>query len=450
MWLKILVISLIFYTTKADRTKDISTYLKDLDNTKLNNITTHINNVLKSLNLSDIEVNIILNSKENNTSESWENEKFLKQLFQTAISSDPLMIYNLREFVWATNNTQVYEIFYETLWLELKTNRNKKNPYLYIELYKDLQNVMENYISEKLKTLYNDIKNELITYSAQLLQSYFIQNSTIHKLLEELKPLNNLYDIIIPEIYENLNTIENPLEIAKGLLDFDNHTSKAVYNHISYIKYLQSQQQNIPQKLYDNLELLIARPDITNISLTQRKNYSQLLPKSLGNLLATQKICLRNITTNFYIFECPQTYLLCTNYIANNTNPLNRKIAAFNIKRIGNHQYTLKSPYWGRYFHLQNNTLKNRPITTLNNNSNSFLAQITKNLYSHVEESPWLIRFNGDYATIQDSLETSYVCGGNPTFWSNAERYTYTRPSKDFLQKHNECLWLLEDCSDVI
>ncbi|XP_023296489.2 uncharacterized protein LOC111679195 [Lucilia cuprina] len=460
MWFKTILLSFLIATTSAvtvNLPTDISTYLQDQGYFKdpvnnINNITNAFNDALKSLNLTDIEVNIILNHIEDSQLDTEEFEKSLKYLFNTTLRTNWQMKYILQQIAIAANNLTVNEVLYEILWQELSRDPNKRNPFLYIELYRDLEGVLKNFTSIKLITLQNEIRTNVVESSALIIQSFFINNSTIKQLLKELKPLNNLYQTTIPRIFENLNGIENQWLITKELLDFDNHTQEAVYNHLSYIQYLTAHSEVVPYGIYKNLEKLIARIDFINISISQRQISSKLLPLSMGNLFASQKLCLRNATTNYYLYECPQTYLMCTNFIGDNLNPINRKKAAFEIERIGNDQYTLRSPYWGRYFHLQNSTLKNITSSFNVNNTSSSVAfsKITKNLYSHVDASSWFIRFQGNHATIVDSSETFYVCGGDSSHWNNMEKYSYTRPSKDFRGKENECLWLFEDCSDVV
>ncbi|XP_065360693.1 uncharacterized protein LOC135954447 [Calliphora vicina] len=466
-WLKTLLLSLVVSTASAATTSiptDVSAYLQNIGyfNDPANNFTNIVNLIngsLKSLNLSDIEVNIILNRLEDSQPLNTENnidakefETSLTYLFKTILSTNLNVKYILQEMATAANNLTVHEIVYEIIWQELNTDHNKSNPFIYIELYKDLESIMKNFTSDKLIRLRHEIQTSIVQYSAQILQSYFIHNSTIRMLLAELKQLDNLYQTTIPRVFLQLDGIEHEWLITEDLLDFDAQTQEAVYNHITYLEYLKNRNEVTPYRIYENLEMLIARPDFVNISITQRQISSKLLPLSMGNIFAAQKLCLRNITTNYYLYECPQTYLMCTNFIAKNINPINRKKAAFEIDRLGNDLYTLRSPYWGRYLHLQDTTSKNTPLANNINNSssNTSISKITKNLYSQTEASSWFIKFHGNYATIQDSTKNVYICGGDSAYWSNMEKYSYTRPSKDFYTKQNECLWLLEDCSDVV
>lgn len=427
----------------------VFSYFKDLPN-NVTDIANHINDGLKSLNISDIEVNIFLNHMDgyNNDTDLWEFEKSIKYLFKNTVTNNWHMKDILKNIATAVDNITVHEILYEILWEQVKSKDMQNNPFSYIELYKDVEKILtDNNSSIRLHTLLSDIEEDLVKCSANILQSYFIHNSTVYRLLAELKNFKSLYHITIPIVFDKLNTIENEWLISNDLLNFDTMTATAVYNHISYVKYLNATNKTIPDKIYANLESLMARIDFTNISVEERGKSSKLLPLSMANLFTVEKICLKNITSNYYLYECPQTYLMCTNPIQNNKNPLNRKKAAYEIKRVGGNAYTLHSSYWSRYLRLQSNNSKQILAPHLSNITN--VSKITKNLYSNAESSSWLISFHGDYATLQDSKERSYVCGGDSSHWSNLENYAYTRKENDFFTKENECLWLLEDCSDV-
>lgn len=429
-------------------------YFKDFPD-NVTDITNRINDALKSLNITDIKVNIILNHMDdninqlnNNAADLWEFEKSIQYLFRKTILKDWHMKDILKYIATTVDNVTVNEILYEILWEQLKEKDMKNNPFSYIELYKDVEKILkDNTSSIKLRSLLSDIEKDLVERSANILHSYFIHNSTVNFLLEELRNVKSLYHATIPIVFDKLNTIENPWLISEDLLYFDTMTAEAVYNHISYIKYLKLTNETIPNKLYINLESLMARTDFTNISTEERRMSSKLLPVSMANLFTVEKICLKNITTNFYMYECPQTFLMCTNRIQDNKSQLNRKKAAFEIKRVSGNAYTLHSPYWSRNLRLQSNNSKNILSPSAINITN--VSKITKNLYSSTESSSWFISFHGDYATLQDTKEKSYVCGGDSSHWSNVENYAYTRKQNDFLTKTNECLWLLEDCSDV-
>lgn len=453
MWLKTLVIGLIVLTTFGPtiQQQNISTpfgtsdiYNKNLQQlNNLSGITNQINGVFKSLNLTDIEVNIILNTAEP-TNENGDLDS-LKYLFEKTIAENWYSKYYLKTIVETTNNITIYEILYKVLWHELKQNRYKSNAFEYIELYEDIQNILETQQSSKLSTLQNEIESNIIEHAALILRSYFIQNSTIQHLLNSLYNLNitNIYENTIEKLFENLETLEYQWSVSEKLLNFNLNTTEAIVNHIKYIEYLKSLDEYIPKILNDNIELLMSRPDFTKIPSLQRQQSSKLFSTSMGNLYAAQKICIKNITTNNYLYECPQTYLMCTNHIENSGPPINRKKAAFEVQRVGDKQYILLSPFWSRYFRLQgdHNATKSLSNTTLASST------ITKSLYSHRESSNWLFEFQGNYSAIRDPLKSLYVCGGDSRYWSKVENHTYTRNSNDFID--SQCLWLLEDCSDV-
>ncbi|TMW43077.1 hypothetical protein DOY81_011843 [Sarcophaga bullata] len=427
-WLEAVILSLFASTiygtaiSNIQKEESIKTpvfdYFKDLPN-NVTDIANHINDGLKSLNISDIEVNIFLNHMDgnmsklnNNNTDLWEFEKSIKYLFKNTVISNWHMKDILKDIATTVDSITVHEILYEILWEQLKSNDMKNNPFSYIELYKDVEKILTDNISSiRLRTLLSDIEKDLVKSSANVLHSYFIHNSTVYRLLTELKKFKSLYHITIPIVFDKLNTIENQWLISNDLLDFDTMTAAAVYNHISYMKYLNSSNKTIPDKIYANLEILIARIDFTNISAEERAKSSKLLPLSMANLFTVEKICLKNITSSFYLYECPETFLMCSNPIQNNKNPLNRKKAAYEIKRVGGNAYTLHSSFWSRYLRLQSNNSKQILAPRPSNITN--VSKITKNLYSNAESSSWLISFRGDYATLQDSKEKSYICGGD-------------------------------------
>ncbi|KAM8709577.1 hypothetical protein ACLKA7_016392 [Drosophila subpalustris] len=337
---------------------------------------------------------------------------------------------------------QLKHAIYETLWLELQQTPQVYDPLKVLDFYEHLE-----LQSEVPPALLEQVYLAFVSRSAQLLSAPFYTYSRsanfplVTNLLQRLtlSTLDYLRDIL-EALFEVVLSLESTLSVVQRLGIFSaNLTQSALANvQLSRRAEFQLDPTALPA-LQDNLRYLLEQPNFSQeVEHSLRQEVYALLPSDERVLYTAQKVCLRNVTNdNAYIYECPQTYLICSN--ARDLKKASYYVQRGNGGANNSSQFAFYSTYWrNRYIAMES---ANRTA------GNSIL----KNVYSRVNINWWrVVQVQGGGVALYDAATSgSVLCGGNPQFWDGEERYVYTRSAQQFDANRRECTWSLENCSDV-
>lgn len=333
---------------------------------------------------------------------------------------------------------------YEALWQELQHTKQIYDPLQVLNFYEQLEDMLD-----VPSTLLASVFDVFVARSAQLLAAPFhtasrsatfpIVNSLLQRLT--LSTLDYLRDIL-DALFDTVLALQSTLSVVQRVGNFSASLTQLTLANLQLLRRaeLQSDAEALAA-LQSNLRQLLEQPDFgQDVERQLRLEVYAQLPTEERLLYTAQKVCLRNVTDdNAYIYECPQTYLICTN----GRDP---KKAAYYVQRghgggSGNNslQFAFYSSYW-----------RNRYISMESTNQTALHA-ITKNVYSRDTINWWQIRpVEGGGVAINDAATgQSILCGGDPTHWDGEERHVYTRPAQALGAYRSECVWTIEDCSDV-
>lgn len=333
---------------------------------------------------------------------------------------------------------------YEALWQELQQTKQIYDPLQVLNFYEQLEDLLD--VPESLLT---DVYSEFVTRSAQLLSAPFHTRSRsatfplVSSLLQRLtlSTLDYLRDIL-DALFDTVLALESTLSVVQRLGNFSASLTQLTLANLQLLQRTELQLDTVAQEaLQTNLRKLLEQPDFgQDVERQLRLEVYAQLPTEERLLYTAQKICLRNATdSDAYIYECPQTYLICT-------NARDPKKAAYYVQRghggaNNSLQFAFYSSYWrNRYILLE-----------ATNQTSSIPGAITKNIFSRDTINWWHIQQvqGGGVALYDAATGRSVLCGGNPVHWDGEERHVYTRPALAFAAYRQECVWSIEDCSDV-
>ncbi|XP_017071448.1 uncharacterized protein LOC108108077 [Drosophila eugracilis] len=339
---------------------------------------------------------------------------------------------------------ELKETIYTVLWEELQQTKQIYNPSKILEFY-DLLSLHTD-VPVQLKEV---IYQAFIHRSAQLLEAPFytasreatfpLINSLVHRLT--LSTLDYLRDIL-EVLYDAVLALETPLKVVQRLGNFTASLTQLAQANLQLLsrEELKRGDPDVQKALQSNLRNLIQQPGFDrDVDLLHQFEIYAQLSKDEHLLYTAKKVCIRNVTTdNSYIYECPQTYLICS-------NTRDPKKAAYFIQRGHSNdsrpQFAFYSAFWrNRYILIE-------PAAAAVSNATNV---ITKNVYSRPNINWWRVVYaNGGISLYDATTEKSVLCGGNPNHWDGEEHHVYTRPASEFLAHQAECTWSLEDCSDA-
>ncbi|XP_062132252.1 uncharacterized protein LOC133842954 [Drosophila sulfurigaster albostrigata] len=334
---------------------------------------------------------------------------------------------------------------YEALWLELQQTKQIYDPLKILDFYEQLEH-QTNVPPALLQKVYVSF----VSRSAQLLSAPFHTNSRsanfplVTTLLQRLtlSTLDYIRDIL-EALFDAVLALESSLSVVQRLGNYTASLTQLTVANLQLLKRNELQLDSTAQTaLQLNLRQLLEQPNFgQEVERSLRIEVYAQLPPNERVLYTAQKVCLRNVTNeNAYVYECPQTYLICT-------NPRDPKKAAYYVQRghggaNNSLQFAFYSAYWrNRYILMQSNDQ-----TTVNANANA----IKKNVYSNETIYWWhVLQVQGGVALYDAATSGSVLCGGNSAHWDGVERHVYTRHALEFEANRRECTWSLEDCSDV-
>ncbi|XP_034481953.1 uncharacterized protein LOC117787515 [Drosophila innubila] len=330
---------------------------------------------------------------------------------------------------------------YEALWLELQQTRQIHNPLQVLDFYEHLEQESD-VPSELLEKIYQTF----VSRSAQLLSAPFYTYSRsanfplVTNLMQRLtlSTLDYLRDIL-EALFDVVLSLESTLSVVQRLGNLNASLTQLSLANLELTKRTEFQlEPNALPALQDNVRQLLEHANYSQeVERSLRLDVYALLPSDERVLYTAQKVCLRNVTNdNAYIYECPQTYLICT-------NARDFKKAAYYVqRRNGDTNNSLQFAFYSAYW-------RNRYIAIESSNQTAGNS-ILKNVYSRDSISWWsVVQVEGGGVALYDAATSSSVlCGGNPQYWDGEERYVYTRSAQQFGANHWECIWSIEDCSD--
>lgn len=354
---------------------------------------------------------------------------------------------------------------FTVLWRTLQSSKKIYNPFELITLYQQLEvklpttataTISPAFVYTKtqlsqVKEIKLQLRNALTTRSSQILEAaayirtYSLQNTTLNLVLQRLDELQDTTVFVetLDKIYIGVEELVTLEQLADVVNNFSINLKQKVIANLQLLQHLRdtnsSRTIQVKTKLIQNLKALVNERDFGKLTPDWRIRVNSYLPQSMRNLYSgTSKLCIRNVTNpNKYLYECPQTYLMCT-------NGKQLQQAAFLVDRNDAGLFGFRSIYWAnRYIRLEGG---NSNTTTGNG---SAAPAFTKNIYSKHGASYWHIRFDGDYATFIDPTSRFYLCGGNSEAWSADEQHVYTRIAASYVEYQNECQWVIEDCGTI-
>ncbi|KAI8040534.1 uncharacterized protein LOC128258700 [Drosophila gunungcola] len=357
---------------------------------------------------------------------------------------------------------------WERGWLVLQLANQARTPELkeaiYSALWKELQQTTQIYDPAKILefheqlSLHTDVPQELleliyrafINRSAQLLEAPFhtrsrvatfpLVDSLVHRLT--FSTLDYLRDIL-EALYDAVLALETPLSVVERLGNFSASLIQLAEANLQLLgrEELKRADTQVQLAVQSNLRNLLAHPDFElQVPYSLQSEIYEHLPRDEQIMYTARKVCIRNVTdANSYIYECPQTYLICS-------NARDPKKAAYFVQRghsnDSRQQFAFFSAFWrNRYILME-------PFTATASNASH--SSITKNVYSRTDINWWRVVYgNGGISLYDAATEKSVLCGGDPSYWDGEEHHVYTRHASEFSAHQTECTWSLEDCSDA-
>lgn len=367
----------------------------------------------------------------------------LESIIRAEISGDWDRALSVLQLASQARTLELKHAIYEALWLELQQTKHIYDPIKLLDFYEQL----ENHMPDVPPALLDEIYKTFTSRSAQLLSSPFHTSSRsanfplVDKLLERLtfSILDYLRDIL-HSLYDVVLSLESTLSVVQQLGNFSANLTQLTLANLELLKRTELELDLVAQEaLQDNLHELLEQPNFdTDVEQFMRLEVYEQLPSNERVLYTAEKVCLRNGTNdNSYIYECPQTYLICT-------SAFDPKKAAFHVQRgqggaNNSLQFAFNSVYWSnRYMFMES-------VNQMAPNS------IIKNVFSRDTIYWWqVVEVQGGGIALYDAATAeSVLCGGDPKRWDGEEHHVYTRRAQDFATYHWECTWNIEDCSDV-
>lgn len=338
--------------------------------------------------------------------------------------------------------TELKHAIYEALWQELQQTKQIYDPLQVLNFYEQLEDMLD-----VPPALLGSVFDAFVARSAQLLSAPFHTASRsatfpiVSSLLQRLtlSTLDYLRDIL-DALFDTVLALESTLSVVQRLGNFSASLTQLTLANLQLLQRSELQLDAVAlAAVQRNLRQLLEQPDFgQDVERQLRLEVYAQLPTEERLLYTAQKICLRNVSdNNAYIYECPQTYLICT-------NARDPKKAAYYVQRgHGGVNMSLQFAFYSSYW-------RNRYILMEPTNQTALNA-ITKNVYSRDTINWWQINpVEGGGVAIKDAATgQSLLCGGDPTHWDGEERHVYTRPARALGAYRRECVWSIEDCSDV-
>lgn len=360
--------------------------------------------------------------------------------------------YLVREVVNNTQNDTVHYIGYKVLWRKLITDKLQYDPAYVIDFYLTLKNVTRDLgtYTGPLIALEREVLAYLVERSAQLLEVTLhpanyeninaiclnVSNYEVaRRLLAQLdvtKMGANIFEEILNVTFDAVEQLESKKDTVKALNCLGLNANQRLIAHLVFLQ----RNNDLHALLYNNIQKLVGSCDLNSLASKYWERIGAFLPTSMEILHNASAVCIHNVTGDFgYLSECSQTSLMCT--FRND----NKYRSAFRFERLLGNRYIFQSTYWQNYIKLESNG---------NNGNSTVPPAFIKNIYGSATPSLWQAVFVGNNVALVDPSMRQYLCGGNQSMWSNAEQYVYSRRAEDFQLFQHECLWLVEDCSDMI
>ncbi|XP_030385832.1 uncharacterized protein LOC115632726 [Scaptodrosophila lebanonensis] len=368
----------------------------------------------------------------------------LESIIRAEISGDWERSRFVLQLVNQTRTIQLKQAIYRALWQELRQSKQIYNPVKILEFYEQLEQQ-----SQVPKGLLEEVYGIFLERGAELLSTPFYTNSQtanfplVNALLLRLSfnTLDMLRDILAI-LYEIVLALNPPLSVANRLSNYSANILQLSFANLQLLDRPEL-QQDPPARLsvQRNLRELLEQPEFErNVETSVRQELYEQLPLDERTLYTAQKICLRNVTDdNAYIYECPQTYLICS-------NPQDAKKAAFYVQRGHNANGTLQFAFYSSYW--RNRYIFREPTTTTSDYNST--TGISKNVYSRNAVYWWQVRHLEEGVALYDAGTSSAVlCGGNPLHRDGEEHHVYTRRAADFNLYRRECVWRVENCTEA-
>ncbi|XP_030567792.1 uncharacterized protein LOC115767645 [Drosophila novamexicana] len=332
---------------------------------------------------------------------------------------------------------------YEALWQELQQTKQIYDPLKLLEFHGQLTA-----LSDVPPPLLAKVYQTFVGRSAQLLAAPFHTASRsanfplVSALLQRLtlSTLDYLRDIL-EALFDLVLALESTLSVVQRWGNFSASLTQLTLANLQLLQRTELQLDAAARTaLQANLRQLLEQPAFEpDVDGTLRQQVYAQLPEDERILYTAQKVCLRNVTDgNAYIYECPQTYLICT-------NARDPKKAAYYVQRgHGGPNNTLQFAFYSAYW-------RNRYILLEPSNHSATGQHITKNVYSRAAIDWWhVLQLDGGGVALYDAATArSVLCGGDPQHWDGEEKHVYTRNAQEFASNRRECAWSIEDCSDV-
>ncbi|XP_060651544.1 uncharacterized protein LOC132788228 [Drosophila nasuta] len=322
---------------------------------------------------------------------------------------------------------QMKHDIYEALWLEWQKEKHIYDPLKILDFYEQL-NRQPNVPTALLKHIYRTF----VIRSSQMLAMPLHTDSRnasfplIDLLLEALeRTANNYMEDIIEILYDDVLSMESPLNVAQRLGNFNASITQLTMANLQLLnrKEVEFNSSAFPI-LLENLR-----------QLSKQTKFNQEVEQTLRisvfryfTLETAQNVCLHN-TKDDYIYECYDTEM-CT---------LERDYerASFRVLRNASDetQFAFQSPYWDNRYLVIDSSI-------------SIQSKDTKNVYSKSNIYWWrVVPVRGGMAIFDAATSSSVLCSGNPAQWAD-QFYVYTRHAKDLDEHLSECTWIIEDCSN--
>ncbi|KAH8304041.1 hypothetical protein KR018_008156 [Drosophila ironensis] len=337
-------------------------------------------------------------------------------------------------------NLELKEAIYTALWKELQQTKQIYDPVKILDFHDKLS--LQTGVPP---TLVESIYRAFVSRSAQILEAPFhtdslearfpLVDSLLHRLT--FSTIDYLRDIL-EALYNAVLALETPLSVVERV----NLTGTLMQLAQANLQLLAREEikrggSDVQLAVQRNLRDLVEHASFEKeVEASLRREVYAHLSKDEQLLYTAQKVCIGNVTQNSYIYECPQTYLICS-------NARDQKKASYFIQRgsnkYGRPQFAFYSAYWrNRYILME-------PATQPGSNSS-----ITKNVYSRGSIDWWRVVYGyGGISLIDAATETYALCGGNSSHWDSEEHHVYTRLASGIGAYRAECTWSLEDCSDA-
>lgn len=404
------------------------------------------NRLLAVLNASSSTVDVILqiNVEGKRTPETTEITPplSLKDIIRAEINGDWERGRFVLQLASQTRTLQLKQAVYEALWQELQQMRQIYDPLKVLDLYSQLTQQ-----PQMPSALLVQVYQEFVGRSAHLLAAPFHTDSRsasfpkVDSLLQRLtlSTLDYLRDIL-EAVFNLVLALESSLSVVQRLGNFSGSVTQLTLANLQLLQRTELKSNVDAQAaVHDNLRQLLEMPTFEQeVARNLREEVYEQLPLDEKILYTAQKICIRNMTNhNSYIYECPQTYLICT-------NERDPKKASYYVQRgNGGANNTLQFAFYSSYW-------RNRYIL-MEPSNHSTGDYITKNVYSRDSIFWWqVVQLSGGGVALYDAATAgSILCGGDPNRWDGEERHVYTRSSLEFENYRRECIWKVEDCSDV-